>query len=187
MNLINLKDAPLVEKAEEGATLFTLNPDGTINRISAENVGGSGSGSPRFIRFNVAYSDYNAEPESAAVELTARTVGQTARPRAAIEDVLGAVKDGAKVGAGVVITCDTDANTVIEYLNNGDRMIALLEIGEATSVDYGFAVITEQYQSVSTYMAGDDVEGGGLPWFSFCYFGTYFEIFWDGEDWAVNA
>lgn len=41
MNLINLKDAPLVEKAAEGSTLFVLNPDGSVNRISAENVGGT--------------------------------------------------------------------------------------------------------------------------------------------------
>lgn len=44
MDMINLREAPIVDKAEEGATLFALNPDGTINRISAENVGGSGGG-----------------------------------------------------------------------------------------------------------------------------------------------
>lgn len=42
LNLINLREAELVETPMEGATLFCLNPDGSINRISAENVGGSG-------------------------------------------------------------------------------------------------------------------------------------------------
>lgn len=41
-NLINLREAELVETPAEGATLFCLNPDGTINRVSAANVGGSG-------------------------------------------------------------------------------------------------------------------------------------------------
>lgn len=41
-NLINLREAELVDKPVEGATLFCLNPDGTINRVSAANVGGSG-------------------------------------------------------------------------------------------------------------------------------------------------
>lgn len=40
MNLIDLKQAPIVDKAQEGATLFALNTDGTVERISAENVGG---------------------------------------------------------------------------------------------------------------------------------------------------
>lgn len=40
MNLIDLKQAPIVEKAQKGATLFALNTDGTVERISAENVGG---------------------------------------------------------------------------------------------------------------------------------------------------
>lgn len=43
MNLIDLKQAPIVDKAQEGATLFALNTDGTVERISAENVGGSGA------------------------------------------------------------------------------------------------------------------------------------------------
>lgn len=42
MNLIDLKQAPIVDKAQEGATLFALNTDGTVERISAKNVGGSG-------------------------------------------------------------------------------------------------------------------------------------------------
>lgn len=46
MDMINLREAPIVDKAEEGATLFVLNTDGSINRISAENVGGSGGNSP---------------------------------------------------------------------------------------------------------------------------------------------
>lgn len=41
LNLINLREAELVETPMEGATLFCLNPDGSINRISAENVGGN--------------------------------------------------------------------------------------------------------------------------------------------------
>ena len=41
-NLINLREAELVETPMEGATLFCLNPDGSINRVSAANVGGSG-------------------------------------------------------------------------------------------------------------------------------------------------
>lgn len=43
MNLINLREAPIVDKAKEGATLFALNTDGTVERISAENVGGGGN------------------------------------------------------------------------------------------------------------------------------------------------
>lgn len=42
MSLINLREAELVETPAEGATLFCLNPDGTVNRVSAANVGGSG-------------------------------------------------------------------------------------------------------------------------------------------------
>lgn len=42
INLVNLREAELVETPAEGATLFCLNPDGTINRVSAANVGGSG-------------------------------------------------------------------------------------------------------------------------------------------------
>ena len=42
LNLINLREAELVDKPVEGATLCCLNPDGTINRVSAANVGGSG-------------------------------------------------------------------------------------------------------------------------------------------------
>lgn len=41
-NMIELTEAPLVETPVEGSTLFCLNPDGTINRVSAANVGGSG-------------------------------------------------------------------------------------------------------------------------------------------------
>lgn len=40
MNLINLREAPIVDKAREGATLFALNTDGTVERISTDNVGG---------------------------------------------------------------------------------------------------------------------------------------------------
>lgn len=40
MNQINLREAPMVDKPAEGATLFALNPDGSVNRISAANVGG---------------------------------------------------------------------------------------------------------------------------------------------------
>lgn len=40
MDMINLREAPLVDKPEDGATLFALNPDGTINRIKADGVGG---------------------------------------------------------------------------------------------------------------------------------------------------
>lgn len=42
MSLINLREAELVETPAEGATLFCLNPDGTVNRVSAANVGRSG-------------------------------------------------------------------------------------------------------------------------------------------------
>lgn len=42
MSLINLRETELVETPAEGATLFCLNPDGTVNRVSAANVGGSG-------------------------------------------------------------------------------------------------------------------------------------------------
>lgn len=42
MNQINLREAPLVDKPEDGATLFALNPDGTINRIKADGIGGGG-------------------------------------------------------------------------------------------------------------------------------------------------
>ena len=43
LNLINLSEAELVDKPVEGATLFCLNPDGTINRVSAANIGGGGN------------------------------------------------------------------------------------------------------------------------------------------------
>lgn len=49
MDMINLREAPIVDKAEEGATLFALNADGTINRINAANVGGSGGIKVAFI------------------------------------------------------------------------------------------------------------------------------------------
>ena len=39
LNLINLSEAELVDNPVKGATLFCLNPDGTINRVSAANVG----------------------------------------------------------------------------------------------------------------------------------------------------
>lgn len=42
MSLINLRETELVETPAEGATLFCINPDGTVNRVSAANVGGSG-------------------------------------------------------------------------------------------------------------------------------------------------
>lgn len=41
MEMINLREAPLVDKPEDGATLFALNQDGSINRIKADGVGGS--------------------------------------------------------------------------------------------------------------------------------------------------
>lgn len=45
MELIELSKAEIVETPAEGATLFCLNPDGTVNRVSAANVGGNaGSG-----------------------------------------------------------------------------------------------------------------------------------------------
>lgn len=40
MDMINLREAPMVDKPAEGATLFALNPDGTINRIKADGIGG---------------------------------------------------------------------------------------------------------------------------------------------------
>lgn len=40
MNQINLREAPMVDKPVEGATLFALNPDGSVNRIKADGVGG---------------------------------------------------------------------------------------------------------------------------------------------------
>lgn len=42
MDMINLREAPLVDKPEDGATLFALNVDGSINRIKADGVGGGG-------------------------------------------------------------------------------------------------------------------------------------------------
>lgn len=42
MDMINLREAPLVDKPEDGATLFALNVDGTVNRIKADGVGGGG-------------------------------------------------------------------------------------------------------------------------------------------------
>lgn len=38
MDMINLREAPMVDKPEDGAALFALNPDGTINRIKADGV-----------------------------------------------------------------------------------------------------------------------------------------------------
>lgn len=46
MDMINLREAPLVDKPEDGATLFALNVDGTVNRIKADGVGGGSSPSP---------------------------------------------------------------------------------------------------------------------------------------------
>lgn len=43
MELIELSKAEIVETPAEGATLFCLNPDGTVNRVSAANVGGNAS------------------------------------------------------------------------------------------------------------------------------------------------
>lgn len=40
MDMINLREAPMVDKPVEGATLFALNPDGSIDRIKADGVGG---------------------------------------------------------------------------------------------------------------------------------------------------
>lgn len=40
MDMINLREAPMVDKPEDGATLFALNEDGTINRIKADGIGG---------------------------------------------------------------------------------------------------------------------------------------------------
>lgn len=40
MNLVELTAAEIVETPKEGATLFCLNPDGSVNRVSAEKVGG---------------------------------------------------------------------------------------------------------------------------------------------------
>lgn len=40
MNLVELTAAEIVETPKEGAMLFCLNPDGSVNRVSAEKVGG---------------------------------------------------------------------------------------------------------------------------------------------------
>lgn len=38
--MINLREVPMVDKPQEGATLFALNVDGSIDRIKADGVGG---------------------------------------------------------------------------------------------------------------------------------------------------
>lgn len=39
-NTIELRNAEIVDKPAEGAMLFCLNPDGTVNRVKADGVGG---------------------------------------------------------------------------------------------------------------------------------------------------
>lgn len=41
MNIIELTNAPLVDAPAEGAVLFALNTDGTVNRVKADAVGGT--------------------------------------------------------------------------------------------------------------------------------------------------
>lgn len=64
-NLINLREAELVETPAEGATLFCLNPDGTVNRVSAANVGGSGGIKTAIIK-DSGYDNAIAGVQSAA-------------------------------------------------------------------------------------------------------------------------
>ena len=66
MSLINLRETELVETPAEGATLFCLNPDGTVNRVSAANVGRSGGIKTAIIK-DSGYDNAIAGVQSAAM------------------------------------------------------------------------------------------------------------------------
>lgn len=110
MSMINLREAPLVDKPEDGATLFALNPDGTINRISAENVGGSKVAKIRM-----------ATEEGENLSLQNLTSGAATL----------AAEDGARAGSSTTFPCVCDNMTYEEaaaIVKAGDKLDATLEV-----------------------------------------------------------
>lgn len=121
MNLINLREAPIVDKAKEGATLFALNTDGTVERISAENVGGG--------KVAIIKADLSAMGASTA-SLMSRMTGNAVAADAGVETL-------ASSGSNEIpCTCDTmtfeEAKAILLAGEKLDAVMVvdMIELGE---------------------------------------------------------
>lgn len=128
MDMINLREAPIVDKAEEGATLFALNPDGTINRISAENVGGSGGG--KVAKMTVDLSPIFGEESSS---LSLQSLGSGASTRAGFTTTLTATCENMTLDEAYNIL---DAGEKLDILVTGDT--TAYNMGKMTGCAFGY-------------------------------------------------
>lgn len=110
MNQINLREAPLVDKPEDGATLFALNQDGTINRIKADGVGGG-----KVAKMTTNMSSYFGESNVSLMSLQNRNGGVS---------TLSNVNNNVKT---IIATCEnmTFAEAV-EIIKAGNKLDVML-------------------------------------------------------------
>lgn len=125
MNLINLREAPIVDKAREGATLFALNTDGTVERISTDNVGGKVA----IIKVNMSGTGANTVPlmtRLAGESMTADTGVET--PEAGVEsleagmETLEAGVESLEAGVEAVDAVAEPRGSAAEYTCTCDNM-----------------------------------------------------------------
>lgn len=128
MNLINLREAPIVDKAKEGATLFALNTDGTVERISAENVGGGG-------RVAIIKADLSSMMDPPSESMMARLTGKSVVADAGVDTL--AASDPAEIPC----TCDNmtfeEAKAILLARGKLDAVIMAELYGQVVS---GYAI-----------------------------------------------
>lgn len=150
-NTIELRNAEIIDKPVEGATLFCLNPDGTVNRIKADGVGG---GKCAKIVVDMSAMESKAAPSS----LMSRMSG-----RSADAGVSTVADDGNEDAATTSCTCD---NMTFEeakaILLAGEKLDAFLtgcvESGPYTYVVF-FSLVAAMF-SGSNSKAAADASGG---------------------------
>lgn len=121
MDMINLRETMMVDKPAEGATLFALNVDGTINRIKADGVGG---GKVAVIKIDMSSIANTASLMSDIQNRNVANIGINAVAGDGIEEDSGTSE--------VPCTCDNmtfeDAKALIL---GGEALSAVLSFGEA--------------------------------------------------------
>lgn len=142
MNLINLREAPIVDKAKEGATLFALNTDGTVERISAENVGGG--------KVAIIKADLSAMGAS-TVSLMSRMTGKAVAADAGVETL-------ADDSGSNEIPCTCDTMTFDEakaILLAGEKLDAVVVID---GVELGAGMLISSQVILAMYQEAEDAQ-----------------------------
>lgn len=113
MDMINLREAPMVDKPEDGATLFALNEDGTINRIKADGIGGG-----KIAKLH-AVTDESTEPAPSLQNLkdgvsTASNMSYAATcDNMTYEEAVEVIQSGEPLG--IYLTVSQDGQVLTDY------------------------------------------------------------------------